>query len=42
MTLVEQDDAGAQRGLERMREIQQRAVASGRITADEAQAAWPG
>ena len=37
VTLVEQDDAGAQRGLERMREIQERAVASGRIAADEAQ-----
>jgi 3-hydroxyacyl-CoA dehydrogenase len=37
VTLLEQDDAGAQRGLERMREIQDRAVASGRIAADEAQ-----
>ena len=37
VTLLEQDEAGAQRGLERMREIQHRAVAAGRITADEAQ-----
>ena len=37
VTLLEQDDAGAQRGLERMREIQDRAVATGRISADEAQ-----
>ena len=37
VTLLEQDDAGAQRGLERMREIQNRAVATGRISADETQ-----
>ena len=37
VTLVEQDEAGAQRGLERMREIQDRSVRSGRITAEEAQ-----
>ena len=37
VTLVEQDEAGARRGLERMREIQDRAVASGRLGADEAQ-----
>ena len=37
VTLVEQDEAGAQRGLERMREIQERAVASGRLAADEAE-----
>ena len=36
VTLVEQDEAGAQRGLERMREIQERAVSSGRIADDEA------
>ena len=36
VTLVEQDEAGAQRGLERMREIQERAVSSGRIAGDEA------
>ena len=37
VTLLEQDDTGAQRGLERMREIQDRAVATGRISADQAQ-----
>jgi 3-hydroxyacyl-CoA dehydrogenase len=37
VTLLEQDDAGAERGLERMREIQHRAVATERISADEAQ-----
>ncbi|MET0652554.1 MAG: 3-hydroxyacyl-CoA dehydrogenase NAD-binding domain-containing protein [Hyphomicrobiaceae bacterium] len=37
VTLLEQDDAGAQRGLERIREIQNRAVGSRRISAGEAQ-----
>jgi 3-hydroxyacyl-CoA dehydrogenase len=37
VTLVEVDDAGAQRGLARMRDIQERAVQSGRIDAGEAQ-----
>ena len=37
VSLVEQDEAGAQRGLERMRDIQDRAVKSGRVSAEEAQ-----
>jgi 3-hydroxyacyl-CoA dehydrogenase len=37
VTLVEQDEAGARRGLDRMRDIQDRSVKSGRLAADEAQ-----
>ena len=37
VTLVEQDEAGATRGFERMREIQERAVTSGRLAAGEMQ-----
>ena len=36
VTLVEQDEAGAQRGLDRMRDIQGRSVKSGTIDEDEA------
>jgi 3-hydroxyacyl-CoA dehydrogenase len=37
VTLVEQDEAGAKRGLERIREIEERAVSSGRLGAEVAQ-----
>jgi 3-hydroxyacyl-CoA dehydrogenase len=37
VTLVEQDEAGAQRGLERIRDIQERSAKAGRVSAEEAQ-----